>query len=203
MFLRPAPPIRDPAELARFIDEQAAFLVQKGIYEYARARAGHYAKVLMVEKDFLRAVECARWQAYPLGLAMIAELVYGILRTREAADRPLLDGLMTLTLSVLDRYPVSAELGQEAWQAGRTALVDNLDRISLRPVKHAKDIPLPFAEAYVAAMPIHEKLRKPDAPTLRNYLRVTMVNIHGDFAARADAPALAATLRQTGARADA
>ena len=27
-------------------------------------------------------------------------------------------------------------------------------------------------------MPIHEKMRTKDAPTTRNYLRVTMINIH-------------------------
>jgi hypothetical protein len=38
---RRRPPIHDLDELALFIDENAAFLVQKGIYEYSRARAGH------------------------------------------------------------------------------------------------------------------------------------------------------------------
>ena len=48
MFRR-APPIRDGQSLADFIDRNAAFVVQKGIYEYSRARAGHYAKVLFRE----------------------------------------------------------------------------------------------------------------------------------------------------------
>ena len=40
------------------------------------------------------------------------------------------------------------------------------------------DIPEQFAESYFEMMPIHEKLRGRDFPTIRNYLRVTMVNIH-------------------------
>ena len=48
-MFRPRPPIRDVPALAAFIDENAAFLTQKGIYEYSRARAGHYAKVLFSE----------------------------------------------------------------------------------------------------------------------------------------------------------
>src|SRR5215207_2855552 len=65
-FLRRRPPRIDAvAELSVFIDERAAFLVQKGIYEYARARAGHYSKILFREREFLDAVERARWQAYP------------------------------------------------------------------------------------------------------------------------------------------
>ena len=79
-IFRSRPPIREPRELAQFIDENAAFLVQKGIYEYSRARAGHYAKVLFREPEFAQALEHSRWSAYPLGLAMVGELVEGVLR---------------------------------------------------------------------------------------------------------------------------
>ena len=70
-LFRRKPPIRDQAALATFIDENAAFLVQKGIYEYSRARAGHYSKVLFREPEFQSAVEVSRWRAYPLGLVMV------------------------------------------------------------------------------------------------------------------------------------
>ena len=71
-LFRRKPPIRDQAGVAGFIDENSAFLVQKGIYEYSRARAGHYAKVLFAEPEFRDAVEASRWRAYPLGLAMMS-----------------------------------------------------------------------------------------------------------------------------------
>ena len=56
-LFRPRPPIRNVAELGQFIDQNAAFVVQRGIYEYSRARAGYYAKVLMVEPEFLAGLE--------------------------------------------------------------------------------------------------------------------------------------------------
>ena len=59
--------IQDAAGLAEFIDRHAAFVAQKGIYEYSRARAGHYAKVLFNEQTFLDAIDHSRWRAYPLG----------------------------------------------------------------------------------------------------------------------------------------
>ena len=43
-FFKRKPPIREPKDLADFIDEQAAFLMQKGIYEYSRARAGPHGR---------------------------------------------------------------------------------------------------------------------------------------------------------------
>ena len=69
-LFRRRPPIGDLDALADFIDAQSAFITQKGIYEYSRARAGHYAKVLFAEEEFALSVERARWQAFPLGLSM-------------------------------------------------------------------------------------------------------------------------------------
>ena len=40
-LLRRKPAIETQEALADFVDEQAAFLVQKGIYDYSRARSGH------------------------------------------------------------------------------------------------------------------------------------------------------------------
>jgi len=194
-LLRRRPPIQDLSALANFIDENAAFLVQKGIYEYARARAGHYAKVLFRETGFLEAVEQSRWRAYPLGLAMVAELVEGALTyggNRERSAR--LEALKGLVMGIFDRYPVPQALGGEIWSEARADLERRLVLIGLHPPKWAKDIPEPFAQTYFDLMPIHEQLRGADFPTIRNYLRVTMCNIHEQLMRRMDLPAIEAQL---------
>ena len=112
-FFRRRTPIRNAAALADFIDEQSAFLAQKGLYEYSRARAGHYAKVLFGEKTFQVAIEQSRWRAFPLGLALVTELVEGVLNPYAADRDKQLDALHKLTLSVFDRYPVPQSLGEE------------------------------------------------------------------------------------------
>jgi hypothetical protein len=193
-FFRRRPPIRDAKALADFIDRQAAFLMQKGLYEYARARAGHYAKVLFREPGFQTAVEDARWRAYPLGLAMVAELVEGVLRPYAADRHRQLDALSELVLSVFDRYPVPAALGAHVWSEARVELARRLQLAGMHAPKRAFDICEPWAETYFNLMPIHEKLRGHDFPTIRNYLRVTLCNIHDEFGKRMDAPALAAAL---------
>ena len=200
IFRRP-PPIRDAAALAEFIDENAAFLMQKGLYEYARARAGHYAKVMLRERMFLDAVERARWQAFPLGLAMVAEVVEGVLRPYSGDHRrAVVDALAALVLDVFDRYPVPAALdGRLPWQDARVALAQRLDLIGAHAPKAAMDIGLPYAQAYFELMPIHEKLRAPDAPTLRNYLRISLINVHDRLTQRLDAEAVVAELRQPAA----
>jgi hypothetical protein len=194
-FFRRRPPICDVPALAEFIDRNAAFVVQKGIYEYSRARSGHYAKVLFREPEFQSAAENSRWRAYPLGLAMVSEVVEGVLRPHAEGRRAALDRLIAISLSVFDRYPPPAVLGEETWSQMRVELAHNLDLIGVHAVKAAKDIPIPFAERYFQLMPIHEKLRASEFPTIRNYLRVTMCNIHEEFSKRIDAQALTQAVR--------
>jgi hypothetical protein len=128
---------------------------------------------------------------------MVVELVEGILRRQTGADRWQAAGALNeIALSVFDRYPVPGPLGEAAWSEARAELARRLKLIGLHPVKFAKDIPEPYAQAYFDLLPIHEQLRGRDFPTTRNYLRVTLINIHDEFSKRADVPALANALRQ-------
>jgi hypothetical protein len=185
-------PIRTSAELADFIDGNSAFLVQKAIYEYSRARSGHYSKVLFKEPEFHKAVEQSRWRAFPLGLAMVAEVADGVLRSHGGADRRReFEALIELVLGVFDRYPVPEALGQDVWLELRADLERRLQGIGLHPPKRAMDIPEPFAQIYFDLMPIHEKLRGRDFPTTHNYLKVTLCNIHDELTKRLEVQPLA------------
>jgi hypothetical protein len=196
MLFRPWPPIRDVGALADFIDAQSAFLAQKGVYEYSRARAGHYAKVLFREQPFVDAVDRSRWRAYPLGLAMVGELVEGVLRPHAGGDAiRQLETLRALVLSVFDRYPTPAALGERAWSDARTELERRLQLIGLHPPKRAFEIPAPFAKAYFDLMPIHHQLRASELPTMHGYLKATLCNVHDEFSNRMDAAALELQLR--------
>jgi len=188
-------PIRDTGELADFIDQNSAFLVQKAIYEYSRARAGHYSKVLFAEPEFHKAVEHSRWRSYPLGLAMVGELAEGVLRSHSSDDwRREFDALVAIVLSVFDRYPVPDSLREPLWRKLRIDLERRLQLIGLHPPKRVIDIPEPFAKLYFDLMPIHEKLRGRDFPTTHNYLKVTLCNIHDELTRRMDANAVLSLL---------
>jgi hypothetical protein len=194
-IFRPWPRIADAGALADFIDEQAAFLAQKGIYEYSRARAGHYAKVLFGEPGFQEAIERARWLAYPLGLAMVAEVAESVLAgTGVLERRHILDPLTRIVLAVFDRYPTPEALGERSWSDARAELLRRLQLIGLHPPKRAMDIPEAFADAYFALMPIHKKLRSSDYGTTKSYLKVTLCNIHDELTRRLDAKAAADAL---------
>jgi hypothetical protein len=195
-LLRRQPPIRDPAAVALFISRNAAFLVQKGIYEYSRARAGHYSKVLFADPGFQTAVEESRWRAFPLGIAMVTEAVEGILRPLADNRLRMAEELRDLALSVFDGFPAPEILGEEKWRAFRADLANRLQHIGLHPPKPAMNIPENFAQEYFALMPIHEKLRGRDFATIRNYLRVTLCNIHEEFRKRFDVRGVAIALQK-------
>ena len=84
-------------------------------------------------------------------------------------------------LAVFDRYPVPAALGSDEWRELRAELARRLaDRHCIR--RSAPWISRSNGRrAYFDLMPIHEKLRGRDFPTTRNYLRVTLCNIHDEF----------------------
>lgn len=186
-------PISSRPALADFVDRQAAFLAQKGIYEYSRARAGSYSKMLFNEPAFIDSVNRARWQAYPLALAMVGELVVGLLRPHApggAADT--VEAVVALVLKVFDRYPTPAELTPTAWGDARGVMERTLKDAALHPVKLVKYIPESFAKAYFETMPIHERLRGQDFPAVLNHLKVTLCNIHDELVGCADLNVLTA-----------
>lgn len=187
-FRRSKPPIRTTPELADFIDEQAAFLVQKGIYDYTRARSGHFAKVMLRDKGFQTALDRSRWRAFPLGLAMVGETVEGMLAAQSTQERrSVLDGLIKLVLSVFDRYPKPEALSDEEWKQGRADLALHLERLSTHPPKRVIDIPEPFAERYFAMMPFDKPFLTPDAPTARGFMQLQLVSVHEQLKRRMDA----------------
>ena len=196
-FRRP-PPIADREALAEFIDSSAAFLVQKGIYEYTRARAGHYAKVMFAEKMFIDAFNLARWQAYPLGLAMVGELVEGVLRDTRSDGLDMSEWIRAIVLTTFDKHPVPPQIGLAEWSRARDELALRLQHVRLHPPKRAMDIPETLAKPYFNLMPIHEKLRGRDFATTHNYLKVTMCNIHSELTRRLDVPAIVRVASESG-----
>jgi hypothetical protein len=195
-FRRRKPAIQTPDQLADFIDEQAAFLVQKGIYDYARARSGPYSKVMLADPGFQSALDRSRWSAFPLGLAMVGETVETVLAPHAGGNRrSALDPLISLVLSVQDRYPRPAALSDEEWATGRADLALHLERLSTHPPKRVIDIPVPFAERYFEMMPFDKPFLTPDAPTARGFMQLQLVKMQEELMNRMDADAMVKQLR--------
>ncbi len=189
---RRKPAIVTPEQLAVFIDENGAFLVQKGIYDYARARSGPYSKIMLADAGFQKALDRSRWRAFPLGLAMVGETVEVALAPHATLDRrSVLDPLIKLVLSVYDRYPRPEALTEDEWAAGRADLALHLERLSTHPPKRVIDIPVPFADRYFEMMPFDQQFLTPDAPTARGFMQLHLVKMHEELVGRMDASQMA------------
>jgi hypothetical protein len=194
-FFRRRPPICQVEELADFVDQQSAYLVQRYIYDYTHALAGPYSKSLLTQPEFMQAVERTRWQAYPLGLAMVGEMVDGVLRPYAGGDGlAVLNPLGELVLGVFDRYAVPSQLGAGAWDELRAELARKLDQVGLHAPKLVTDIPEPYAERYFNMMPFDKDILSNDVPTTRSYLRLTLTNIRDELVKRMDAESIAVAL---------
>ncbi|MGH6919609.1 MAG: hypothetical protein ACREJ0_18105, partial [Geminicoccaceae bacterium] len=73
-------------ELADFLAAQTAYVAQRTVLEYCRARAGLNWDKLFREQAFVDSLEVCRWEAYAEMLAEVAELVLILLRRQSAAD---------------------------------------------------------------------------------------------------------------------
>ena len=101
------------------------------------------------EPEFQQAVEQSRWRAFPLGLAMVAEVADGVLRPR-TGDGPQA-GVEALTrdraVGVRPLSGAGSALGATTGGQLRADLVRRLQSIGLHPPKRAMDIPEPYAQA--------------------------------------------------------
>jgi hypothetical protein len=182
-YFRGHPPIDNREKLIEFLDSRAAFLIQKNMFDYARARSGPYFKVMIKEPEFQRAVEVSRWTGYPTGLAALAEIARGVL-FKSGERQPLNDAVSSAALAAFDKYPVPEALGEEAWKKARETLIERLAIINTHPPKSAKDVILPYAKILYDSQPVHEELRKSDFEMIQAQLRVNMVTMHDEFESR-------------------
>lgn len=184
-YFRRKPPIDTREKLIEFLDTRSAFLIQKNIFDYARARSGPYFSHIIKEKAFQDSVEVSRWTGYPTGLAALAEIVRGVL-FNHADRKPLNDAVSSAALAAFDKYPVPAALGEETWKKARETLIERLANIDSHPPKFAKDVILPYAQILYDSQPIHEELRKRDFEMIQAQLRINLVTMHDEFEKRAE-----------------
>lgn len=198
LFRKP-PPIANVAALADFIDERAAFTVQKCVFEYARARSGTMSQKLFKEQAFRDAVDASRWLGYPIGLVDVSEAVLSTLRDDGTAVGPdAVEGLIRTAQSVTRRYPVPEGFEPDFWEAARAAVEERLRRASLAPPRFVKDIPKDTARAFFDILPIHPEVRKNDFELIRNTLCANLCRVSDDLAQRLDRPALVRALAAAG-----
>jgi hypothetical protein len=190
-FLRPEARISDGHALRGFLDRRSAFMVQKSVFEYSRARSGLLSSKLFKEPAFVAAADEARWRNYPLCLEIHAVMAEHALRPHAGSEaeavRRALCGTAT---AICATYPVPKGFDAGFWRLAAERIERRIVRSGLGGLRPVKDIPHEIAEEFFRNMPIHDDLRSFDFELITNNLRVNLCRAHDDLLATADLPAL-------------
>jgi hypothetical protein len=191
LFKRP-PAIESLTDMEDFLDTRSAFMVQKCVFEYSRARVGVLWQKLFSEEGFKAAISHSAWQNYPLCLENIAVMVEHVLRPY-AGDHgeEMRAGMTTAAANVTDRYPIPEGFEARFWADARERISARIERAGLPPPRLVKDLPKETIKEFFDELPIHESLRGDDFILVQNNLRSNLCQMHDEFVARADLPALA------------
>lgn len=185
------PRIVSLAELEDFLDSRAAYTAQKCVFEFSRASAGYVWQALFKEQTFLDMLERSRWQCYPLALADVGEVAFGVLRASERGDEVALSaGLQASIRRVMQRYAPPRGMTAASWEAAAGQVAGRIARASAAATRAVKDVSRLSATDVLAAMPIHEKIKGRDPEFVRNNFTMSLLGIHDELAKRADIEAL-------------
>ena len=188
------PPVATLDELADFLAAQTAYVSQRTVLEYCRARSGLNWDKLFREKAFIDSLEVCRWEAYAEVLAEVAELALILLRRQSPADPQLyLPGLAAAAGAALLRHPVPDH--RPSWDAASAAIEQHLAQSVLAAPRAVHLVGFGAADAIYARLPIHPDLRPQDREMFRNSVRFALCRVFDEMTRRLDVPALAHALR--------
>jgi hypothetical protein len=175
-------PIRDRAELMRFIDTRASFMAQTSLYGYLRTRAGMRYPELFDDDPFVESINIAKWQIW---LACLSDLaVYAGSRLAQHAPRETerVRALMQAMIDeILEARGAPAEAGGEfAVEAERVR--DRIARVDWLAVGEHEAAFTESPTALVRWAPIVEELKELDEDIVRNSVRFRWQEVRRDLA---------------------
>jgi hypothetical protein len=187
------PPVATLAELADFLAAQTAYVSQRTVLEYCRARTGFNWDKLYREQAFVDSLEICRWEAYAEVLAEVAELALILLRRQSPGDpQAYLPGLAGAAGAALLRHPVPGH--RPSWDAASAAIEQHLAQSLLAAPRAVHLAGFGAADAVFAHLPIHPDLRREDREMFRNSVRFALCRVFDEMTRRLDVPALAQAL---------
>lgn len=183
-----------PAELARFLHGQAAYVAQKTVLDYCRVKAGRSEKQLFANPDFQAALAHCRWQVFFAALGDVTALIEAHLRPLAPGQEALLaERLASVHHAALDSETAPPEQAASAADA-RDAVAHHLAAMQLEPPRPAHRLPLRAEAVLFATLPVHPEQRQGESLAIKGALRFQMVTTQQELERRFDAPRTAANL---------
>jgi hypothetical protein len=188
---RGVPRVTDARGLQTFLDRQAAFLAQKTVVEYCRARSGLNWQALFNDSSFQAALEESRWSAYVAVLQDMLLVAEGYLRPYVAAQPPVLTWWLEAALrSILDSHRTDAPAGHvAAWPEATATFSRRLARAQLGEPHDPAQIAEAAGAIVFDTLPIHSRLRSPDREMVVNAIRFGMLAFFDRLREAANEPA--------------
>ncbi len=184
------PPIATRHELADFLRSQAAYIAQKTIDDYCRARVGLFSHALYAERSFLDALALSRSHGFAAVLADLVVILEGLLRPHGSLRNEALTDLYRSTLEDTPRLTPEPP----DWTAAIGELTQRLDQIRSTAPLPAARIAETSGRRIFEALPIHRRYSGNDAEIIANSISFQMVALRERLARRLDVAALAGIL---------
>jgi hypothetical protein len=163
-------PIADLEALEAFLDSRAAFMAQKCVFEYCRARSGALSMKLFKEQAFLEALHHSRWTSYSLVYCDVAETVEGVLRPHAGGSiRQLAVALVHMGERTFASHGLPEGAPEDFW----TGALERLDTAWRRPscTPRAPSATSPRPRSRPSSPPCRST--RPSAATTSNCCRIT------------------------------
>jgi hypothetical protein len=184
-------PIATPEALQGFFASEAALVAQKCMIGYCHVKTRLPLSELMRDEAFRLAFERARWQGFAAVLGDLAAVIEGHLRPA-AGERhaALADRLADCCAAVLAEQPPTTVGAADTVAEIRR----RLHRGQLAEPQSVADIAWTSAAGVFDALPIHDRLRRPDKDAVMAGVRFMMVSRCGRLERRLDREGLVRAL---------
>ena len=176
-----------PAELARFLQSQAAYVAQKTVLDYCRVKAGRSERQLFSDPDFLAALAHCRWQVFFAALSDVTALIEAHLRPHARGQEVLLAQHLVALHHTALAYESPPKEESSSGADARDALPHYLGVLQLDAPHPADRLPLLAEAVLFATIPIHAEQRRGETIAIKGALRFQIVTTQQELELKFDA----------------
>lgn len=191
------PRIDTLAALAEVVAAQSAFIAQKCTIDYCQARTGLNWPMLEKEAAFRKALDFARWEAYPMVLSDVVIMVEGLLRPHipERGNLVFAHWLTSTHADALERYGPPRHRGPDAsWAEDIEKFHRRLGQVQMAAPRRVHEVGGESGTALHKLMPIHPSLTGFDKHMIANNVKMRLCRVYEDLERQAVFADIAAEL---------
>jgi len=179
-------------ELGPFLEQNAWLVAQKSVIGYCHVKTQLPIQELIKDKPFAEAYDVAVWEAYVAALADLMLVAETFLRPAANGHGAALVDRLTATFEALLTAHEHPPHRPDGWREEVAALRERLAGATLAPPQSIRQIATTASARIFASLPIHKRLRAPDAPAVEANVQFLMVGLAHEFEKRLDHAAIAA-----------